>query len=142
MLDFSFELLEHNGIESMKDVYIGIFQYSVYSPHVNSCSLNLIYRKINSSDFSKFAIYIRSNTSSYPPMPENTSMESLFSFDPSAKAAIFFVYNYLSSLQKISLAFLKSAWENDLGLVITEDQWENALKKVHTTSICIRHGLV
>ena len=47
-------------------------------------------------------------------------MESLFSFDPSAKGAISFVYKYLFSLQKTSLVFLKSAWENDLGLVITE----------------------
>lgn len=56
-----------------------------------------------------------------------TSIESLFSFNPSAKAAISFVYDYLSSLQNTSLVILKSAVENGLGLDITDDQWEDAL---------------
>lgn len=48
----------------------------------------------------------------------------------------------LLDLKSPSLAIIKSHWENDLALSITDDLWESILNRVHSSSICARHGLL
>lgn len=55
---------------------------------------------------------------------------------------ISYIYNPMSEQLDISLDFLKSAWEEDLGISLMGEQWIEALEGVHTASICTRHGLV
>lgn len=79
-----------------------------YSSPFYSCRVNLV-------RFLQIHIFIRFNTSSFHRLSDNKSMGSLFSFNPPAKAAILFVYDYLSSLQNTSLFILRCVWEKDLG---------------------------
>lgn len=37
---------------------------------------------------------------------------------------------------------LRSAWQDDLGGEITEEQWQTVLARIHSCSICARHGLL
>lgn len=40
------------------------------------------------------------------------------------------------------LATLKTSWENELNFVLTDLQWDSALRLVHLSSICARHNLI
>lgn len=42
----------------------------------------------------------------------------------------------------LSLNHLKRQWEEELGVTISGMKWQAAIKLVHSTSICIRHGLL
>lgn len=42
---------------------------------------------------------------------------------------------------KIETVYLKSAWEEDLGLVVTDEQWDEAYWEAHKASVWIRRGL-
>lgn len=41
-----------------------------------------------------------------------------------------------------SLHHLKERWGEDLSMELSEETWQRAIKRVHTSSICVRHGLV
>lgn len=69
-------------------------------------------------------------------------MELLFTSDPSSRGIISSIYNHLSNQQHTSLNFIKSAWEEDLGIVLAEEHWEEIQASVHSASICTRHGLI
>lgn len=42
----------------------------------------------------------------------------------------------------VSLEHLRTAWQDDLGIDIADWQWEEAQERVHSSSLCIRHGLI
>ena len=48
----------------------------------------------------------------------------------------------LSSLQTASLDALREAWQADLNLQITDTEWTDIFTKIHSSSICARHGLL
>ena len=52
------------------------------------------------------------------------------------------MYNQMSNYSKVSIDHIKTAWEEDLGLELTEDEWNDAQRRVHSSSICARHGLI
>ena len=58
------------------------------------------------------------------------------------KGIISCIYNQIQTLYSTSLNSLKAVWEEDLGQEISEDLWGNILKRVHTSSVCARHGLI
>ncbi len=70
-------------------------------------------------------------------------MDSLFLDNPFVKGGISFILKKLSQLEcNISLEYLREAWQEDLGINITEGQWDDAQKLVHSSSICARHGVI
>lgn len=137
LLDNSFQLWAHNGVSRMKDLYIdAIF------PSFETLRRKL---KLPQSHFFRFLQvrdYTRSNTNSFPNAPTPTQMDSLFSVDPSSRGVISYLYNHMFSQIDVSLDFLKFAWEEDLGIDLTEEQWMGAQEGVHSASICTRHGLI
>lgn len=41
-----------------------------------------------------------------------------------------------------TLDHLREAWQEDLGVEISDNQWRKAQDNVHSSSVCIRHGLL
>lgn len=52
------------------------------------------------------------------------------------------IYNLINSINSDTNATLKDTWEQDFGVIITEDLWHNILNQVRTSSICARNGLM
>ncbi len=70
-------------------------------------------------------------------------MEMIILHDPNEKGGISYIYEMLFQLTNTTtLEHLKSSWEEYLGVEITDEQWEIALKQIHRSSICARHGLI
>lgn len=40
------------------------------------------------------------------------------------------------------LTHLKSQWEEELGIMFTEDEWDSVLDRIHSSSICLRHKVI
>lgn len=83
------------------------------------------------------------DNSSYPNSPNRSIMELILILDPHKKGGISYIYEKLSNLISTdTMDHLRSAWQDDLGGEITEEQWQTALAQIHSSSICARHGLL
>lgn len=40
------------------------------------------------------------------------------------------------------LSHIRAGWEEELGFEVSDISWQSAIKRIHSTSICIRHGLL
>ena len=133
----TFQRWSDNGISRMQDLYIdGIFptfgdicqQYCLPSSHF------FAYLQIRS--------YIQTNTNTFPQSPDPVQMDALFSTDPTIRGVISFLYNKLSKQAEDNIDHLKTAWEEDLGIELSANQWKDAQRNVHSSSICAKHGLI
>lgn len=92
--------------------------------------------------FLQIRSYVRSLDPRFPTLPGETQFDIFLTPLPTLKGSLSIIYRQLCSLQSTSLSNIKSSWEEELGEEISDDVWENALKKVHTSSICARHALI
>ena len=133
----TFQRWSGNGISRMRDLYIdGLFP-----------TFDQLCKRFNLPPSHFFAYlqirsYIQSNTVTFPNTPEPMQLNVLFSVNPTTSGVISFIYNHLAAYAEITLDHIKNAWEEDLGLELSTDQWKNAQRNVHTSSICARHGLI
>ena len=51
-------------------------------------------------------------------------------------------YSLLNSFNLEPLTSLKNKWEGDLGTEISDEVWEEALDRIHSSSICQRHKII
>ena len=91
-------------------------------------------------------LQIRSFTSkrflSFPFPPPKNHLDAILGLDPYGKKRVSVIYNMLGDLRPISWDKTKRAWERDLGVELSEEMWQHSLKRIHTSSLCIRHGLI
>ena len=52
------------------------------------------------------------------------------------------MYSLIRDLKPVTWDKVKAAWEGDLGIELSEEMWQDCLKRIHTSSMCIRHGLI
>ena len=45
-------------------------------------------------------------------------------------------------IQSIPISHIREQWENDLGAQLADEEWDMALTRVHSSSICSRHSLI
>ena len=87
--------------------------------------------------------FVQKNFSSFPNEPSTSQMDTLFLQNPFIKGGISIIYHKLSQLEgDVSLEHVRAAWQEDLELDIADWQWEEAQERVHSSSLCIRHGLI
>ena len=86
--------------------------------------------------------FIRKQLPHFPACPLSSDIDSLLAPVQSFKGIISSLYSALSSQRNVSLDTIKHRWEQDLGETILDETWDAILKRVHTSSICARHGLI
>lgn len=87
--------------------------------------------------------FVKAKFPSFPTQPPNSEMNTILLKDPLKKGSISKIYNELSDKEHMpSLDHLKDAWQQDIGINITDSQWSKAQDNVHSSSICARHGLL
>lgn len=59
-------------------------------------------------------------------------------FLPKLKTSIKLSYNLLKQYVCTSTLHLKEVWQNELGMVITDEEWDNAWKNANSLSVCNR----
>ena len=86
--------------------------------------------------------FVQKNIASFPNLPSDNATDNILSLSPHRKGLISVLYNQICNISPQSLQETRKLWEEDLGEVMREDQWEAALDLVHTSSPCARHSLI
>ena len=79
---------------------------------------------------------------SFPDKPTKTQYDCILELNSDRKGLISQVYGFISNINPHSTAHLKRAWDTDLGVDLTEDQWDSILDLIHTSSTSALHGLI
>lgn len=89
--------------------------------------------------------FVKQNIPLYPNAPSQSPMEVILLRDPHKTGDISNTGIYEKRSQwagTTTVEHLKSAWQDDLGGEIAEEQWQTALKRIHSSSVCATHGLL
>lgn len=87
--------------------------------------------------------FVKDKFPSFPNEPISSPMDSLLLANPFIKGGTSIIYSQLSELeQNTTLQYLKLAWEKDLGIELSDEHWTEAQERVHSCSVCARHGLL
>lgn len=130
--DGAFTLWSNHGIKSFNDLYFeGVF---ASFPHI------MAKYKIPKSHFFR---YLAKNISSlFPSQPATPAIDMLLLPPPISKGAISHGYDKILSLRSSQLSAIKTQWEEDIGEELNQGLWEHILLRVHSSSLCAKHGLI
>ena len=137
LLDNGFNVWANQGIKQFKDLYIdntfGSFQELV---DLYDLPRHHFFRYLQTRSFAcgRYA--------NFPNVPGNNPLDKFLVQVPVRRGIISYFYNLIYSLSSTAGNNLKGHWEEDLGMEISEDLWSKVLSRVHSSSVCARHGLI
>ena len=80
--------------------------------------------------------------SNFPSLPPEQRWETTLSFAPHHRGIISKLYDIILAFSNHSNAKLKCTWEEELGMQIQEESWEQAIERIRSTTSCARLGLI
>lgn len=135
--DSAFETWSSKGLQTLKDLFIdGIFaSFSQLTDQFNTPGTHFYhYRQI--------CHFIASRHTTFPNLSEITPLDNILDINARKKGVIKEIYGLLLEIHTPSLSIIKAHWEKDLAIHLSDDLWDSMLKRVHSSSICARHGLL
>lgn len=78
----------------------------------------------------------------YPNPPPKDLLYLVLNVNPFNKRAISKIYALILDSCPYTWDKIKAAWEGEVGEIIPENTWKNTIQRIHTSSFCIRHGLI
>lgn len=137
LVDGAFVTWSNMGIKSFKDLYIDN-TFASFEQLSGKFGLP----KQHLFRFFQIRSFVNSRFPQFPNTPTDSPLDTFLKPVPVLKGMISYFYTRIHLLRLVSLASIKALWELDLGEEISEELWEEALDKVHKSSICARHGLI
>ena len=61
---------------------------------------------------------------------------------PNTEKLIAYIYNIILDKENPTTETYRQAWENEIGLSITKENWEESLQRIHRCSLNARHTLI
>ena len=126
-----FQVWSNKGLRSIKDLYVnGIFS--------SFAELSAKFNLPNTHLFRYFQIrnFVRNKYPQFPNRPPVTMIDSILSLDTGQKKLISIMYDGIFKLVPTRLDSLRAVWDQDLGINMSDEQWEQILDLVHTSSMC------
>ncbi len=74
--------------------------------------------------------------------PEGGWIDELLNMDPFRRGMVSILYEVIQRTTSPSLDHIRRQWEKELGMEISDSAWQCAIELVHSSSVCIRHGLM
>lgn len=136
LLDRTFTNWSTLGIKSFQDLYINKIFASF-----EQLSKKFGLPKQHLFRYFQIRSFVKNTFPQFPNAPPETALDSFLKPAPALKGMIAYLYTNIHSLRLVSLKAIKDLWELELGVDIPEDTWKIALKNVHKSSICAKHGL-
>ncbi|KAI5086736.1 hypothetical protein C0J45_23912, partial [Silurus meridionalis] len=139
MLDSSFRCWETSGLRCIKDLYAeGLFSSFENLRRLYDLPHNHFFRYLQIRSFIK---------NKFPPFPDLAPSSPLDNLTSSYlpftnEGLISILYSQILSLQTHNLDKIKSRWEADLAIELSEDFWGKALKTIHSSSSSVRLRLI
>lgn len=137
MVDSAFSIWSSLGIKRFRDLYIDN-TFSTFEQLAVKFGLP----RHHFFRFLQIRSYVRNLDPRFPTLPGETQLDTFLTPLPTLKGTLSIIYRQICSLRIASLNDIKSSWEEELGEGISDGLWERALGRVHTSSVCARHGLI
>lgn len=135
--DGAFSTLSNLGIKRFKDLYVdNIFASFQQLLELFSLPKHHFFRHLQIRSF------VHNKYAQFPNLPDDTPLDAFLTPVSVMKGMISYIYSQIQTLSSTSLNSVKALWEEDLGEGISEELWGDILKRVHTSSVCARHGLI
>lgn len=137
VIDKAFLIWHNAGIKQFENLYHNsTFVSFQYLHDTYNIPKNHFFR------FLQIRNYIRNISPTFPSQPPCAPYDHVLLRPLSFKGIISACYGRLMALSSSNTSELKSQWEGELGESISEETWEAALDRVHSSSICARHGFL
>lgn len=137
IIDKSFKSWNAKGIRVINDLYYeGVFcsfQQMCEQFHIPK---NHFFRYLQIRDF------VRKMFPQFPAPPPCSPYDHILEDPLRWKGIVSILYCKILAPLHISLSQIKAWWEEDLEIVISDEDWEAALYRIHKSSVCARHGLL
>lgn len=137
MIDSAFKIWNNNGIRSFKDLYIDKI-FASFTQLTQKCNIP----QTHFFHYLQIRNFMHSRYPQFPNLPAETTVDKILDINVHNRGAIKVIYNILSTLHSPSLSAIRFQWEDDFAFEITDHNWRSILQRVHSSSICARHGLL
>lgn len=135
--DLTFRTWSDKGITKFKDLYNqGTFMSFIELSKKFDLPKSHLFR------FFQIRHFIQNQNPKFPSRPPETLLDSLLALDPEQKRLISSIYSLISSTVNSPASGPKDSWEQELGITLPDDYWQQVLRLVHSSSVCARHGLL
>ncbi len=135
--DPAFRIWPINGLVELNDLYEdGVFASFSFLSTKYSLPCSHLFR------FFQVWHFVKKLFPHFPNRPPECPLDHFLTLSAGQKHLISVIYNLISALNEDPTVSLRESWEHDLGISITDDQWGDILNLVHSSSICVRHGLL
>lgn len=137
LIDSVFLRWTNFGIHNFKDLYINKV-FASFQQLSDKFSLP----KQHFFRYLQVCSFVHDTFPSFSNLPCDSALDSFLTPIPTLKGSISYIYNQINLLHSEPLGLIKSLWEEDLGVAISEEVWTEILTLVHISSICARHSLI
>lgn len=135
--DATYTKWEKLGIETFQD----LFREGTF---LSFSDLSSKYKLPTAHLFRYFQIRhcVSSLFSCYPSLPDTQPWEQLLALKPNKKSVISIIYKQLMDMDIYSTVKIKTSWEQELGITISDQLWEKAISTVRTSTPSARLQLI
>lgn len=137
LIDGAWTVWSRLGIKSLKDLYMdGVFASFQQLSGKYSLPTSHFFRYLQVRSF------VKTLFPNFPNKPSANPIDSLLMPLPNTKGMISSIYNRMYTLRPVNVNSIKTQWEEDLGSEILDIEWDSILQRVHSSSICAKHGVI
>lgn len=137
MSDPTFSVWQDKGISQLKHLYVdGVFDSFANLSSRYGLPVAHLFRYFQTRNF------VTKCFPNFPSLPPEQQWEKMLSFAPHHRGIISKLYNIILAFNNHSDAKLKCLWQEELGIQIRDELWEQAIEKIQSTTSCARLGLI
>ena len=129
--------LARKGLHSLKDLYVeGSF--------ASFNQLRAIFGLVSSDFFWHFQLrdFARTHSPAFPLIPTTTGIDRVLLANTTTKGHVSYLYDLLLPANELTMEKIKSNWENELQVTLSDQFCSKALKNIKLSSSCMRLGLI
>ena len=133
LMDAAFQLWYKKGIHCVGDLFIdGVL-----------CSFDQLAKKYNLPILHRFKYFqvrdfIRTNFPSFPYKPPPSPLVELLKLEPHLLGCVSRIYSIIQNINCYPSHHLRTQWEEDLNAELPGETWQRAIRRIHTSSICVK----
>ena len=86
--------------------------------------------------------FVQNQFPQFPGRPPDSLTDTFLALDTGLKGLTSIIYDRIFRIIPTPLDSLRAIWDHDLGITLSDEQWERMLDLVHTSSISARHSLL
>lgn len=135
LTDNAFKTWNDNGLKTVKYLFLN----NTFGSFVEFIALHDIPRS-HFFRYLQLQSFVSANLKCFPSIPVETLSDKIFKMCPSLQETIGKIYALLNSEK--SLEVVRSKWEEELGINITDDEWQDIIDGIQSSSICQRHRVI